>query len=219
LNRCDRCGCYLLSRDIENHPNDCKMDDNTAHIHPDVCFAGTSCAIEKRETYLPSDSFGWRKTNTVLLNPDTIEMLGILPRSPCLLTGQSTSSRIVVVWPCAEVSPLRISVHNLPPERMVKLQVLKQITELKLLQLYPNDDVDYRLLSAEHFLHYVKVYMMSSFVSPDYPVTISYLAKNISFGVHEDDVDRLNRLAINKASPVVYSLAHDFDVSFVETYR
>jgi hypothetical protein len=79
------------------------MDDNTAHIHPDVCFAGTSCAIEKRETYLPSDSFGWRKTNTVLLNPDTIEMLGILPRSPCLLTGQSTSSRIVVVWPCAEV--------------------------------------------------------------------------------------------------------------------
>jgi hypothetical protein len=106
VSQCARCNCYFLNRDLETHPENCEIDSGTSHIRPHSTFVGTSCKIEKRETHLPSDSIGWTKNHTVLVNPYLLEMLEILPRTPCILNIDSTCRRIVVVWPCSEVSYL-----------------------------------------------------------------------------------------------------------------
>jgi hypothetical protein len=104
LSACDRCNCYFLNRDFEKHPQDCRIEADTPHICPESNFVGTSCQIEKRETQLPGDVLGWTKNNVVLLNPNTIELLGILPRTACILNSAETGTRIALIWPCAEVS-------------------------------------------------------------------------------------------------------------------
>lgn len=104
LGVCDRCQCYFLNRDFEKHPQDCQIEAGTSHIRPESAFVGTSCQVEKREAQLPSDAIGWTKYNTVLLNPNTVELLGVLPRTACVLSSTETGTQIAVIWPCAEVS-------------------------------------------------------------------------------------------------------------------
>lgn len=105
LNTCDRCNCHFLNRDFEKHPYDCQIEAGTSHIRPESAFVGMSCQLEKRDTYLPSDMIGWTKNNTVLLNPASIELLGVLPRSVCLMTSIETGRQLVLIWPCSEVRP------------------------------------------------------------------------------------------------------------------
>ena len=114
---------------------------------------------------------------------------------------------------------MRINVCGLAAERNVKLDVIRETPELKGLQLCPQDDLNERFLSADFFANYVRVYLSGSFVSPDVPITIKYLAKKITFNVHEDNLERLKRMNINSKLPVVYSLGYDFNVSFVENFR
>lgn len=104
LSECSRCGCHFLNRDFERHPESCVIDAGTSHIRPQFTFEGTSCSIEKRETYLPSDAIGWTKSHTVLVNPSSLELFGVLPRTPCLLKSDSIGTKIAIIWPCAEVS-------------------------------------------------------------------------------------------------------------------
>jgi hypothetical protein len=103
LSVCSRCNCYFLNKDIEQHPQDCQIEAGTSHIRPESTFVGTSCQIEKREAQLPSDAIGWTKNNTVLLNPNTIELLGVLPRSVCILSSAEAGTQLALIWPCAEV--------------------------------------------------------------------------------------------------------------------
>lgn len=118
-----------------------------------------------------------------------------------------------------QVNPMKICVQSLTAERNVRLDAIKEVSELKSLQLCPSDEIDERLLSAEHFVNYVKVYLSSAFVSPELPLEIKYLARSFSFDVYEDNIDRLKRMNISKDLPVINSLAHDFQLSFVENFR
>jgi hypothetical protein len=114
---------------------------------------------------------------------------------------------------------MKISVQGLTPERTVRLDVVKQFKELKSLQLSLNEDVDERLLSADHFINYVKVYLSCGFVSPELPLDVKYLARTFYFNVSEDNADRLERLKLGSNLPVVYNLTHDFNLSFIENFR
>lgn len=115
---------------------------------------------------------------------------------------------------------MRICVQGVTAEKDIRIEVVRHILELKTLQLCPqDDDIDDRLLSVDHFSNYLKVYLSGGFVSPDIPVVVKYLAKTIIFTAQEDNVDKLKRLNLSSNLPVVYSLAHGFNVSFVENFR
>jgi hypothetical protein len=104
-------------------------------------------------------------------------------------------------------------------ERTVKLDFIHGTPELKALQLCPQEDLNDQLLTAEHFSNYVRVYLSNGLVSPDVPVVVKYLARTLRFNVYEDNVERLKRMNISNNLPAVYSLAHDFHLSFVENLR
>lgn len=77
---------------------------------PHVGAIVTSQSLTNAKSFLPPDLIGWEKRNTVLMHPETMAKLHILPRDPCWLTDVGTSGnnsaidvRCVTVWPCDEV--------------------------------------------------------------------------------------------------------------------
>ncbi|KAI6203546.1 Peptidase-M28 domain-containing protein [Aphelenchoides besseyi] len=215
---CSRCKCYFLSRDIEKHPEDCEVTDSTLYIRPNVLIQTQSSSVEKHDSYLPSDAFGWARNHTILVNGDTLDILGILPRSPCVMTC-GTERFVVTLWPCAELSSMRISApHLLQNERVVKLEIVHNPLKLQLLQLSPTSNIDHRLLESSHFSNYLQIYFAEAFVSPLLPLTVKYLACDLVFEIQEDETDRLKRCNLNGSSLPVYCLS-DFTVSFTEGLR
>lgn len=77
---------------------------------PHVGAIVTSQSLTNAGSFLPPDIIGWEKRNAVLMHPDTMSKLHILPRGPCWLTnigvgGNSNpaDAQCVTVWPCNEV--------------------------------------------------------------------------------------------------------------------
>ncbi|KAI6179455.1 Peptidase-M28 domain-containing protein [Aphelenchoides besseyi] len=215
---CSRCKCYFLNRDIEKHPENCAVTDSTLYIRPNVLIQTQLSPVEKHNSYLPSDAFGWARNHTVLVNGDILDILGILPRSPCVLTC-GTERFLVTLWPCAEMSLMRISApHLLQSDRVVKLEIVHNAPKVNGLQLSPTSNIDHRLLESSHFSNYLQIYFAEAFVSPLLPLTVKYLACDLVFEMYEDETDRLKRCNLNDTSLPVYCLS-DFTVSFTEGLR
>ncbi|KAI6229005.1 ATPase, AAA family [Aphelenchoides fujianensis] len=175
LTRCPRCDFHFLSKEVEKHPADCRVDESTLHVRPGVSMVVQSGVLEKHKTHLPSDAFGWSRTHTVLVNSETLDLLGVLPRSPCVLTAGT--ERFVLI----------------SSERTVRLEVVRNPAPLAHLQLYTATTVDQQLLDTPHFAHYLRLYLSEAFISPSLPLVVKYLARDIAFEVHEDDADRMAR--------------------------
>lgn len=79
-------------------------------ILPHIGAIVTSQNLTNEAKFLPPDIIGWERRNTVLMHPETMARLHILPRGPCWITSVdatgskgATDSQCITVWPCDEV--------------------------------------------------------------------------------------------------------------------
>lgn len=100
--RCDRCAVHFLTSYLPKHPADCAETAEVPRIQNGQIF-GTSIKLEKRKEQLPSSALGWHRSHTVLVNPQALQLAGILPRTGCFMRANDSES-LVVLWPSAEVS-------------------------------------------------------------------------------------------------------------------
>lgn len=105
VSECLSCGCFILTKDSEKHKSLCGQktaESSIQIVSPGSVMVGITAVIVKRENYLPPDYFGWEKYENILMHPETLSMLNILPRSAIVYKLEDIT-RIGVVWPCDEV--------------------------------------------------------------------------------------------------------------------
>ena len=106
VSECPGCGFFVLTKDADKHKSECGIrffESSFPLIAPKVGFVATTASLDKRDSFLPPDYFGWSKFENALVHPDTISALGILPRSPVVFSFDDTQ-RVLVVWPCDQVN-------------------------------------------------------------------------------------------------------------------
>ncbi|KAI1718856.1 ATPase, AAA family protein [Ditylenchus destructor] len=175
-------------------------------IEPKEGMVGFSQAVEKRESLLPAESLGWIKYQTVLINPETLNQLESLPRSVALLQqicGANDGQRelvqpqLVLLWPCDQVSPLRIvlpfgssnqsgnlfSLSLVPSYETVRSASLILLNHAELasdlLQLLSNPSL--------HLTAYLRAYLSNAFACPGLPIAVYYYGKKLKFALNEEE--------------------------------
>lgn len=72
-------------------------------VEPNAVLVAFEQALEKWQEYLAPDVFGWVRQSSVLVNPETMLHLRVIPRQPCIYESNE-NKRLVLVWPCDMVS-------------------------------------------------------------------------------------------------------------------
>uniref|UniRef100_A0AC34GA55 Uncharacterized protein n=1 Tax=Panagrolaimus sp. ES5 TaxID=591445 RepID=A0AC34GA55_9BILA len=147
VSECSACGCFLLTKDSEKHKIHCgkEVDESPIQIiSPGITLIGITATIEKREAFLPPDYFGWEKHENILMHPESLSILGILPRSSVIYKF-GEEEKVGVVWPCDELPQMRISLINIPGEKRVIVYPVKASTSFDSINLIPIDEAKFLL--------------------------------------------------------------------------
>ncbi|CAD5205907.1 unnamed protein product [Bursaphelenchus okinawaensis] len=215
--RCERCHTFFLTPHFQKHPNNCSDEDGLLKIVPKKLLSGISHKLEKGKDGLPNSALGWHKFNTILVNPQALDMFEVLPRSPLVLRelGCDDKKTLVTAWPCSELQPLRFSMDNIVAERTLSLEAVESFENLKTLTLEPVDTISSSLLQASHFSAFISVYLNGAFVSPSIPIEINYLAKKYRFEMLEDISVVFDAIGFDGSEKIrVYKVTPDTVVRF-----
>jgi hypothetical protein len=199
---CSSCGCFLLTKDLEKHKNFCGKDIEDSSIQiisPNILLIGFTVAVEKRESFLPPDYFGWEKHENILIHPETLSTLGILPRSSVIYKYGEEEEKVGVVWPCDELPQMRISLINIPAERRVIVYPIKASTICDTINLIPID-VDEKILKLSSFTLYLQMYLSNAFLIEGSRISVKYFGQSLHFKLPESLVSKLSALSVGETS-------------------
>ncbi|VBB30979.1 unnamed protein product [Acanthocheilonema viteae] len=176
-------------------------------IVPHVGAIVTSQSLTNAANFLPPDVIGWEKWNTVLMHPETMAKLHILPRAPCWLTniGANGDNNIigvqcVTVWPCDEVKEIHIFFQKARINVKYRLNVVstENIRKVSIIQLRPSSGKHFLPIYAKkHFRDYVAIYLCNGYLGINVPVYIYYYGQEHSFDIVLSETEMLKMLKIS----------------------
>ncbi|CAJ0961475.1 unnamed protein product, partial [Mesorhabditis belari] len=178
---CAKCGRHFLSKDEPKHVAGCPDREDKAMI-PSLdaggLFVGLVQPVEDFQKYLPNDATGWSKFHSILVNPSTLNLWGIVPRQPCRMKNGETTL-IVTPWPCKEVSMLRIATRSAPNESLVQLTPISDYSTVKRMEVRLDEKFQ-RFTNDTQLGAFLEAYLMYGFFSEDSPIIVSYFGHKIT---------------------------------------
>uniref|UniRef100_A0A0N5AAL7 AAA domain-containing protein n=1 Tax=Syphacia muris TaxID=451379 RepID=A0A0N5AAL7_9BILA len=196
--KCTDCDCYVLTKDLEKHKLVCGSNNDVSEIQfvstNDVLVA-VEQAIEKWETCLPPEVFGWTKYHSVLVHPETMIQLGIVPRQPCIYEKKEVN-RIVIVWPCDMVSAYFCEIFCC--YRVIFI-------------IYLPDFVFYR--------EYIRTFLSGSYLMQEEVVQVPFYGTLCEFSPEHTLTKQMEDLSLSESSKQVMKMTSKFVVSIVENFK
>uniref|UniRef100_A0A1I7XRT7 AAA domain-containing protein n=1 Tax=Heterorhabditis bacteriophora TaxID=37862 RepID=A0A1I7XRT7_HETBA len=128
--------------------------------------------IDKVLEYLPPDATGWMRTHSILIHPQTMDILGVMPRQ-AVRVKTPTGVFIGVLWPCKELGILRmcITAKDAPKEKMASIEPLwktfnvpRIVVSLKGITVKADDALR----------EYLEMYLSNAYVQPGISIPINY---------------------------------------------
>jgi hypothetical protein len=218
---CEQCDGVVLTKDLAKHQSQfCGSDSLESDIQvilPKIGMVATTQSVEKRDQYLPPESFGWTKHNAVLVHPETLSMLGALPRAVCAIRLPDEQQMLATLWPCTEVAQLRLSHSSIPSERMVKVRLCNSNVQQHIALRSP---LQLELFQTDYFLAFVKSYLSQAFIAASVPTKLRYFGTTFSFSLMEEIHKEIENLNLADSPPrksdlKVIQIPHNAVISIV----
>ncbi|VDK74621.1 unnamed protein product [Litomosoides sigmodontis] len=201
---------------IKEHDAEFLLISSVNIVMPHVGAIVSGQNLTNGAKFLPPDIIGWERRNTVLMHPETMAKLHILPREPCWLTSidangskGATDSRCITVWPCDEVKELHIFFQKARICVNYRLNVVRteNIKKVSVIQLSPSSGRSFipiyakkhfrRLKDCVIFSDYMAAYLSNGYLGINVPVHIYYYGHEHSFDIVLSATEMLEMLKIS----------------------
>ncbi|VIO99402.1 ATPase, AAA family protein [Brugia malayi] len=215
---CSNCICYVHAKNLDLHQKECSaikeynaeflLTSSVNIIMPNVGAIVTSQSLPNAANFLPPDIIGWEKRNVILMHPETMAKLQMLPRAPCWLTVIATSgnnnnandAQCVTVWPCDEVKEMHIFFQNARICVKYRLNIVntENIKKVSTIQLRPSSGRHFLPIYAKkHFRDYMATYLSNGYLGINLPVCIYYYGQEHCFDIVLSEAEMLKILTIS----------------------
>uniref|UniRef100_A0A0N5A4X0 ATPase_AAA_core domain-containing protein n=1 Tax=Parastrongyloides trichosuri TaxID=131310 RepID=A0A0N5A4X0_PARTI len=213
IGECEKCKCVVLCKDLDKHLSDCSdnldkniittpkkasMEDGNEIpiLKNDEYLFGFNIIIDKKGQDLPPEFYGWYKKHIVLLNKETMNLLGIFPKTSLLLESENEEKFICYAWPCKDVPLMKLSCSLLNNDSYTKVFVIKNIKKLNN-AIFEIISEQKELFKSEAFLSYLKVYLSMAYLSPSTTIGINYFGQNVVLQLKKNLIDMMNSFSVN----------------------
>lgn len=211
---CINCGCFILSKDMTRHEVGCGSAANLSEVgllRPNEVLIGFEQKVERWESYIAPEVYGWAKRNSVLINPETMSQLGVSPRQPCIYQ-KSESKRIVLAWPCETVSQLRICTGDKTVTGLIQLFPVNAVSEINNLCLRPSG-LSHSFYDTAHFRDYVATYLSGSYGLVGEIIQIPFYGVLCEFLIEQSLTEHISNMTVRDRHDVVLKLAPTIAIS------
>lgn len=209
---CDGCLNFVLARDLEKHKMKCGLDPLESEVQlicPRRVLVCLGQNIEHVQPFLPPDICGWEKHSAVLLHPDTMAQLGVIPRQPCLLQ-EPCKSRIVTVWPCDALSHMRICHGSAINDCLIRVLPIPEssVKAINYVCLKPVSTL-HKFYFTKHFREYVIAFLSNSYLSPSTSIQIPFYGRKCEFCLESPVEEQMQTLNVSdgQISAIVFKVA------------
>ncbi|KHN73888.1 Spermatogenesis-associated protein 5 [Toxocara canis] len=214
VTKCAACSCFILAKDSERHKEKCGDDPYESSVQlvsPSTILVASRQMVDKPEAYLPPDLVGWEKHNVILLHPDTLSYLEVLPRQPCIIVTDS-GSHTATLWPCDQVAQLRYWHSKCTCDNLVRIVPLPEssIMSIERICLKPLSEPR-NFYSSDHFMEYLDAYLSGSYVNIAETLVVPFYGQICEFGIEaplEVGVADLNLADSGRKVPTVIRLSN-----------
>ncbi|CAI4223763.1 unnamed protein product [Auanema sp. JU1783] len=208
ISNCEACGYFFLIKDEKRHHDFCKKsleEWEISLVRNRIAMKGFITVIERMNDYLPPDGIGWTKTNSILISPQTMELLGALPRQPVKLT---TRDRTIIgtIWPCKELGVMKIGFasKDIKIDAFATMELIWEFKKVKRLQIRVPDQYRSDIALRE----FLEMYLSHSYVVPDIPINVRYYGNSIELMPELPLEDSINNMSLCEgeipSTPVLY---------------
>uniref|UniRef100_A0A0R3RWW6 AAA domain-containing protein n=1 Tax=Elaeophora elaphi TaxID=1147741 RepID=A0A0R3RWW6_9BILA len=231
---CSNCICYVHAKNLDLHQKECSgikeygaeflLTSSVNIIIPYVGAIATSQSLTNAASFLPPDIFGWEKRNSVLMHPETMAKLHILPRGPCWLTNigasadnSATDAQCVTVWPCNEIKEMHIFFQKARICMKYRINVVntENIKKVSIIQLRPSSGRRFLpIYSKKHFCVYMATYLSNGYLGVNVPVCVHYYGQEHSFDIVLSETEMLKMLKISSDLSSVTLLRPKLDCAY-----
>ncbi|GMT29088.1 hypothetical protein PFISCL1PPCAC_20385, partial [Pristionchus fissidentatus] len=181
---CGKCGCSVLAKDDAKHKESCNgdpyADEERSLVVPQVLLRGSVQHVSDVEQDLPENAFGWVKRSVVLVHPSTLRALDVQPRQPVVVYFPSGTISTALLWPSAQVSPLRVWIRDGPKEQQVDVRVVSDPIVRSALQLRVDGASDMSGEGVAALQQYIQAYLRGSFLLSSLPFSLSFCGRSLS---------------------------------------
>uniref|UniRef100_A0A8R1I2P2 AAA+ ATPase domain-containing protein n=1 Tax=Caenorhabditis japonica TaxID=281687 RepID=A0A8R1I2P2_CAEJA len=206
---CPQCSAVVLTKDSQRHQDFCSKPATESDI---ACarngvLRGFNVVVDRAEGFLPPDAVGWEKEHSILMNQQTMESLGLLARQPVRIV-YADDVFIGIVWPCKEVSLLKVSVISakIPRERMITLEACGKVNSVKILEVSLETD----LTPTPALTGFLQAYFSHSYLQYSLPVSLRYLGQRIKVTPEEHIEKRMERMGLDGVTPSVFTTSSNY---------
>ncbi|VDN05810.1 unnamed protein product [Thelazia callipaeda] len=235
---CANCSSYVQAKDLDMHQKMCVenseygseflLHSNVNLLVPNIGILTTSQGLTGISKFLPPDLIGWEKSNFVLMHPNTMNKLPVLPRQPCLLCSIDDNSNsyamknicCVTVWPCEQVKELYIFAHTSKADSkyLISLVNSESIRRTSIIQLRPSAGHFSPVYARKHFRDYLTVYLSNAYLLATSPICVHYYGQEHFFDIVMSTEKKMEMLDISNFSrPVLLKPKSDCIYHIIDT--
>ncbi|KAK5973819.1 Transitional endoplasmic reticulum ATPase [Trichostrongylus colubriformis] len=180
ISTCEKCECTVLVKDFPRHVEICGSAPHyweMSVVKPRCIMKGFVVQFDKSDGYLPPDTSGWLRRNSVLMHPQAMEILGIYPRHP-VRVQTPFHEYIGVVWPCKELGILRLSLteENAPWEKLASVTPIWNPLHIQQISVSVGPPLP---VAAGSLQEYIQMYLTNSYIQPGIAIPLNYYGKII----------------------------------------
>ncbi|CAI2313300.1 unnamed protein product [Caenorhabditis sp. 36 PRJEB53466] len=213
---CPQCEAVVLTKDSARHSDFCgkPIGESDIGCARKGVLRGFNVPVDRAEGFLPPDAVGWEKEHSILVNQQTMESLGFLARQPVRIL-HADDVFIGIVWPCKEVSLLKVCVitSRIPRERMITLESCGRVKNVKTLAVH----LETALTLTPALSGFLEAYLSHSFIQYELPITLKYLGQQVKVIPKEPIEQKMERMKLENQKPIVVSTAVDYKLHVVNS--